>query len=102
MVVVWVILNINDIWLGLSNEEGDVDGISIELFWGSGIIGLSFNLRFFGLNFIGGVDINIDDVNFLLLFNGNNVMDNVIDVVVMEIEGDYIIWVFDGRLLFNF
>ena len=101
MAVVRVILNTNDTWLGLSNEEGDADGTSIELLRGSGITGPSLNLRPFGSNFTGGVDINIDDVNSLLPFNGNNVTDNVTDVVAMEIEGDHTIRVFDGRSLFN-
>ena len=101
MAVVRVILNTNDTWLGLSNEEGDVDGTSIELLRGSGVTGPSLNLRPFGLSFTGGVDIDIDDVNSLLPFNGNNVTDNITDVVTMEIEGDHTVRVFDGRSLFN-
>ena len=77
MAVVRVILNTNDTWLGLSNEEGDADGTSIELLRGSGVTGPSLNLRPFGSNFTGGVDIDIDDVNSLLPFNGNNVTDNI-------------------------
>ena len=101
MAVVRVILNTNDTWLGLSNEEGDADGTSIELLRGSGVTGPSLNLRPFGSDFTGGVDIDIDDVHSLLPFNGNNVTDNTTDVIAMEIEGDHTIRVFDGRSLFN-
>ncbi len=101
MAVVRVILNTNDTWLGLSNEEGDADGTSIELLRGSGVTGPSLNLNPFGSDFTGGVDIDIEDVNSLLPFEGNNVTDNTTDVIAMEIEGDHTVRVFDGRSLFN-
>ncbi|MEB3341008.1 multicopper oxidase domain-containing protein [Okeania sp.] len=101
MAVVRVILNTDDTWLGLSNEEGDANGTSIELLRGSGVTRPSLNLRPFGSDFTGGVDIDINDVNFLLPFAGNNVSDNTTDVVAMEIEGEHTVRVFDGRSLFN-
>ncbi|MGK7919130.1 MAG: multicopper oxidase domain-containing protein [Trichodesmium sp.] len=100
MAVVRVILNTNDTWLGLSNEEGDPDGTSIELIRGSNIQ-TGINLTPFGTSYTGGVDIAIADVNYLQGVDANNVNDNVTDVVAVETEGDYTVRVFDGKTLFD-
>ncbi|MGB3509540.1 MAG: multicopper oxidase domain-containing protein [Microcoleaceae cyanobacterium] len=100
MAVVRVILNTEDTWLGLGNEEGDSDGTAIELSKGSSL-GERVSIKPFGEDYTGAVDVAIADVNFKLDFEGFNVNDNVTDVVAIQTEEDYTVKVFDGQTLFN-
>ena len=103
MAVVRVILNTEDTWLGLGEDSGG----RVDLFQASDTT-QSLQLNPYGIDFEGGVDVAIADVNFKMIKDDDNVNvnDNVTDVATIQRHLDneaqeFVIKVFDGQSLFE-
>jgi len=100
MAVVRVILNTDDIWIGNSSTDGE-----INLYQGSAF-GENISMTPYGEDFGGGIDVAIADVNFLENPVENYVTDNVTDVATIQSSLDqaqdaFTVKLFDGKTLFE-